>query len=190
MQKKILLILSVLFVSLVPISWGQTLDSQKELQMELEVSDEEKTILFVGFAVAVIGLFLFLARDIILRKKTSYDSEELESKKDKTFEKYHSDWSDDYEELGSRKNSKEDKEFRQAMENSDLPDYYKILDITPDATQEEIKNKYRVLAKKLHPDKTKNKETESTMMELNKAYEVLSNKEMREKYDKYFRQKT
>ncbi|MDH5698036.1 MAG: J domain-containing protein, partial [Nitrosopumilus sp.] len=80
------------------------------LDMELEVSDEEKIILFSGFAIAVLGVFLFLARDIILRKKTSYDKEELESKKDKTFEKYHSDWGDDYEELGQRRNTKEDKE--------------------------------------------------------------------------------
>ena len=42
------------------------------LDMELEVSDEEKIILFSGFAIAVLGVFLFLARDIILRKKTSY----------------------------------------------------------------------------------------------------------------------
>ena len=55
------------------------------------MSDEEKIIIFGGFAIAVIGLFLFLARDIILRK-TTYDKEDLESKKDKTNEKYHSDW--------------------------------------------------------------------------------------------------
>ena len=35
----------------------------------------------IFFAAVVIGLFLFLARDIILRRKTSYDKEELESKK-------------------------------------------------------------------------------------------------------------
>ena len=80
---------------------------ENNLDMELEVSDEEKIILFTGFAVAVIGIFLFLARDIVLRKKTSYDKEELESKKEKTYEKYHSDWGDDYEEIGTRKNSKE-----------------------------------------------------------------------------------
>ena len=40
---------------------------------ELVVSDEEKIILFAGFSIVVISIFLFLARDIILRKKTSYD---------------------------------------------------------------------------------------------------------------------
>jgi len=59
---------------------------------ELVVSDEEKIILFAGFSIVVISIFLFLARDIILRKKTSYDKKEHESKKDRTYEKYHSGW--------------------------------------------------------------------------------------------------
>jgi len=166
---------------------GQVSESENELDMELIVSDEEKIILFAAFIIAIVGIFLFLARDIIMRKKTSYDSEELESKKDKTYEKYHSDWSDDYEELGTRKNTKEDKEFREAIENSSLPNYYKILETSQDATQEEIKNQYRKLAKKLHPDKTKDKEAESIMTQINKAYEVLSNEELKEKYDRYFK---
>ena len=151
------------------------------------VSDQDKIILFSGFIVAVIAIFLFLARDIILRKKTRYDSEELESKKDKTFEKYHSDWSDDYEELGTRKNTKDDKEFREAKESETLPDYYKILKVSQNATPEEIKTQYRQLAKKLHPDKTRDKETEDVMAEINEAYEVLSDKELKEKYDRYFK---
>ena len=43
---------------------------------ELVVSDEEKIILFTGFAIAVIAIFLFLARDVILRRKTSYYKQE------------------------------------------------------------------------------------------------------------------
>ena len=156
------------------------------LDMELEVTDEEKIILFSGFSIAVIGLFLFLSRDIILRRKTSYDKEELESKKDKTFEKYHSDWGDDYEELGHRSNTKEDKEFREALNNDELPNYYEIIGVAKDATPEEIKKKFRELAKKIHPDKTK-EDSEEEMTELNKAYEVLSDKELREKYDRYFK---
>ena len=157
------------------------------LDMELEITDEERIILFSGFVIAVIGLALFLARDIILRKKTSYDKEEkLESKKDKTFEKYHSDWGDDYEELGHRSNTKEDKEYREALNNDELPNYYEIIGVEKDATPEEIKKKFRELAKKTHPDKTK-EDSEEEMAELNKAYEVLSDKESREKYDRYFR---
>jgi len=157
-----------------------------ELNMELEISDEEEIILFASFAIAVIAIFLFLARDIILRRKTSYDKEDLESKKDRTYEKYHSDWGDDYEEVGKRKFSKEDKEFSDAARNNELPNYYEILGIPRDATQGEIKKKFRELAKKTHPDKTK-EDSEEEMVELNKAYEVLSNEESREKYDKYLK---
>ena len=184
-MKKIALGIWILCV--IQLTLSQTAESESELQMELTMSDDEKIILFGGFAIAVIGLFVFLARDVILRRKTSYDSENLESKKDKTYEKYHSDWSDDYEDLGTRKNTKEDKEFRKALENSKLPDYYKILEINSDATQDEIKNQYRKLAKKIHPDKSKDKETEEIMIELNKAYEILSDVELREKYDRYFK---
>ncbi len=157
-----------------------------ETDMELVVSDEEKIMLFGGFAIAIIVIFLFLSRDIILRKKTSYDKEEFDSKKDKTYEKYHSDWGDDYEELGKRKNTKEDEEFRNAASNDDLPNYYEILGVSRDATQEKIKNKFRELVKKTHPDKTK-EDSEEEMVELNRAYEVLSDEERREKYDKYLK---
>ena len=154
------------------------------LDMELEVSDDEKIILFSGFAVAVIAIFMFLARDIILRKKTSYDKENLESKKDKTFEKYHSDWGDDYEDIGQRRNTKEEQEFRDAANNDELPNYYDVIGVSKDSTPDEIKKKFRELAKKTHPDKTK-EDSENEMAELNKAYEVLSDKELREKYDRY-----
>ena len=166
---------------LVQTSYGQ----EKELDMELEVSDEDKIIIFGGFAAAVIGLFLFLARDVILRRKTAYDKEELESKKDKTNEKYHSDWGDDYEEIGTRRNTAKDKEFRDAVRNDELPNYYEMLGVSRDATQEEIKKSFRELAKKTHPDRTK-EDSEEEMSKLNKAYEVLSDEESRERYDNYF----
>ncbi|MHA7733686.1 DnaJ domain-containing protein [Nitrosopumilus sp. S6] len=175
----IFLISAVLF--LVQSSHGQ----EKELDMDLEVTDEEKIILFGGFTIAVIGLFLFLARDIILRRKTSYDKEELESKKDKTHEKYQSDWGDDYEEIGKRRNTIKDKEFREAVRNDTLPNYYEVLGVSRYATQEEIKKSFRELAKKTHPDKTK-KDSEEEMSKLNKAYEVLSDEDSRERYDRYF----
>ncbi|MGY5142084.1 MAG: DnaJ domain-containing protein [Nitrosopumilus sp.] len=159
--------------------------SQSELDMELEVSDQDKIILFSGFAIAVIGLFLFLARDLILRKKTDYDKKEFESKTDRTQEKYNSGWGDDYEDVGRRGNTIKDKEFRDMLKNENLPNYYEILDVSSDATMDEIKKKFRELAKKNHPDKTK-EENDEKMIELNKAYEILSDKESREKYDKYF----
>ena len=175
-------IISLLLLGTSQIGYAQSTN----LDMELEVTDEEKIILFSGFAIAVIGIFLFLARDIVLRRKTSYDRIDHESKNEKTYEKYHSDWGDDYEELGTRKNTKEDKEFRKAALNNELPDYYEILGIPKDSTQEEIKKKFRELAKKTHPDKTK-EDSEEEMIKLNNAYEVLSDKESREKYDRYFK---
>jgi len=177
-----ILIIAIIIIGALQTTYAQT----DELNMDIEVSDEEKIILFGGFSIAIIAIFLFLARDIILRRKTSYDKEDLESKKDRTYEKYHSDWGDDYEELGKRKNTKEDEEFRDAVRNDELPNYYEILEVTRDATQEEIKKKFRELAKKTHPDKTK-ENSEEEMVELNKAYEVLSDKERREKYDRYLK---
>ena len=176
---------SIFAISILVFGGLQFAEAQNSnLDMDLEVSDDEKIILFSAFVIAVIAIFMFLARDIILRKKTSYDKENLESKKDKTFEKYHSDWGDDYEELGQRRNTKEEKEFRDAANNDELPNYYDIIGVSRDSTPEEIKKKFREMAKKTHPDKTK-KDSENKMADLNKAYEVLSDKELREKYDRY-----
>ena len=141
MKRLDIFVISVIIMGALQTAYAQT----DELNMELEVSDEEKIMLFGGFTIAIIAIFLFLSRDIILRRKTSYDKEDLESKKDKTYEKYHSDWGDDYEELGKRKNTKEDREFRDAAINDELPNYYEALGVTRDATQEEIKNKFREL---------------------------------------------
>jgi len=177
----------IFIISIIVFGGVQYANAQNDnLDMELEVTDEEKIMLFSGFAVAVIAIVLFLARDIILRRKTSYDKEDLESKKDKTFEKYHSDWGDDYEELGQRKNTKEDKEFREAANNDELPNYYDVIGVSKNATPDEIKKKFRELAMKTHPDKTK-EDSEKEMAELNKAYEILSDKERREKYDRYLK---
>ena len=153
---------------------------------ELVVSDEEKIILFTGFSIAVIAIFLFLARDVILRKKTSYDKQEHESKKDRTYEKYHSDWGDDYEEIGKRGNSKEETEFREGITNNNLPNYYDVLGVETNATAEERKKNFRELAKKTHPDKTK-EDSEEEMIKINKAYEVLSDNISKERYDKYLK---
>ena len=173
----ILLMISI-FMSLVYAQ--ETLKNDKEL--------EQTGIILVSiFGVAVVMLFLFLARDIILRRKTSYDTQDLESKKEKTFEKYHSDWSDDYEEVGRRGNTKRDQEFRDAANSGELEDYYKILDVKPDATQEEIKQKFRIKVKETHPDRTR-QQTEEDMAKLNQAYEILSDVNSRAKYDKYRKQ--
>ena len=178
---KILIVFTILIGTL-QLSYAQEDVSNRELK----VSDEEKIILFTGFSIAVIAIFLFLARDVILRKKTTYDKQEHDSKKDRTYEKYHSDWGEDYEEIGKRGNTKQEREFRDQIENNDLPNYYEILGVKIDASSEEIKKNFRELAKKTHPDKTK-EDTEQEMIKINKAYEVLSDVESKEKYDKYMK---
>ncbi len=155
--------------------------------LEYIMTAEESIILFGGFAAAVVLIFLFLARDTILRRKTTYDKEEHESKKDRTYEKYHSDWTDDYVDFTYTKHTEDDAEFSKAARNSTLPDYYEILGVSRSASQDEIKKRYRELAKKLHPDKSKEGKTDEVMAEINKAYEILSQEERKEKYDKYFR---
>ena len=63
-------------------------------------------------------------------------------------------------------------------------DYYKSLGLDKNASQGEIKNAYRKLARKYHPDLNPgNKKAEERFKETNEAYEVLQNKEKRKKYD-------
>ena len=65
-------------------------------------------------------------------------------------------------------------------------DYYKILGISKDATQEDIKKAYRKLARKYHPDLNKdNPNAQEKFQEINEANEVLSNPEKRKRYDEY-----
>lgn len=63
-------------------------------------------------------------------------------------------------------------------------DYYKVLGVSKNASQDEIKKAYRKLAVKYHPDKNAaNKEAENKFKEINEAHEVLSDPEKRKKYD-------
>lgn len=65
-------------------------------------------------------------------------------------------------------------------------DYYKILGVKKSATEKEIKSAYRKLAKKYHPDLNPNDEkVQEKFKEINEAYEVLSDKDKRQKYDTF-----
>ena len=64
-------------------------------------------------------------------------------------------------------------------------DYYKILDVSKTASPEEIKRAYRRLARKYHPDVSKDANAEARFKEINEAYEVLKDEEKRKAYDTF-----
>ncbi|RAP34849.1 molecular chaperone DnaJ [Candidatus Marinamargulisbacteria bacterium SCGC AG-439-L15] len=64
-------------------------------------------------------------------------------------------------------------------------DLYEILGVSKGASDSEIKKAYRVLARKFHPDVNKGSDAEAKFKEVQKAYEILSNKQKRAQYDQF-----
>tara|TARA_B100000953_G_scaffold14331_1_gene12699 strand:+ start:23 stop:868 length:846 start_codon:yes stop_codon:yes gene_type:complete len=151
------------------------------------ISETDQIFIFSISGIVIIGMVVFLARHSIIRKKTEYDTGEWNSKKNRDYEKYHSDWMSDevnFERDGKKKLT--DEEFRKSLLANNLPNYYEILQIQKNTSQAEIKNQYRHLAKKWHPDREKSPDAERKMMRINMAYEVLSNPKRRKMYDQHF----
>lgn len=65
-------------------------------------------------------------------------------------------------------------------------DFYKLLGVSPDASEDEIRRAYRKLAHKYHPDKTGgDKKAEDKLKGINEAYDILKNKDKRSHYDQF-----
>jgi len=144
-------------------------------------------IIFASAATLIIGILIFLARHSIIRKKTDYDTDDWVSKKNRDYEKYHSEWMSDeisFERKG--KNKLSDEEFQKSLLHKNLPDYYIVLGVQKNASQDEIKRKFRLLAKEWHPDRKQTNNAEEKMAQINTAYEVLSNLKRRKMYDQHF----
>lgn len=74
------------------------------------------------------------------------------------------------------------------LKRSKQKDYYKVLGVTRDADEREIKRAYRKLTKEFHPDKASTKgvtpeEAQKKMASINEAYEVLSDPELKARFD-------
>src|SRR5579862_5832797 len=65
----------------------------------------------------------------------------------------------------------------------EFKDYYEVMGVARDATEAQIKQAYRKLARKYHPDVSKEKDAEARFKEVGEAYEVLKNPEKRAAYD-------
>ena len=66
-----------------------------------------------------------------------------------------------------------------------MSEHYAVLQVSPEATDQEVRSAYRRLALQFHPDKNPDPSAKARFQEISKAYAVLGNKEKRRMYDLY-----
>ncbi len=67
-----------------------------------------------------------------------------------------------------------------------MENLYNILGIAPNATPDEIKKRYRAMAMRFHPDRNSDEGAQARFNAIQKAYEVLSDAQLRKDYDQKF----
>ncbi|XP_065047587.1 uncharacterized protein LOC135678570 [Musa acuminata AAA Group] len=99
-------------------------------------------------------------------------------------------WDEEFREEEEEEEEAEEEEQRESPVDFDFfsllskpKDYYKILEVDYDATEEIIRSNYIRLALKWHPDKKKEESATSRFQEINEAYKVLSDPVKRREYD-------
>lgn len=110
-----------------------------------------------AFGAAAAAVFAYLARDSLLRRRTDYDGENLESQRDRDREKYESGWGGDEQMRGP----------------AARPGPYEVLGLEPGATPEQVRARYRQLARANHPDRDGSEGAAERMARINAAYEEL-----------------
>ena len=161
-------------------------------------SPSDLVLLFAVSIAAVAGIALYISREAIARKKTSYDRGSYESQRNRDYEKYHSGWGD--ESAAGRGAGVLDDDFDDDDFDDDFgggggsgaadgrfPDYYGVLGLGRNAGPGEVKQRYRELAKEAHPDRAGGApgggDAVRRMALINEAYEVLSDPDRRKRYD-------
>ena len=124
-------------------------------------SPSDQALVFAVSIAAVVGIALYVSREAIARKRTAYDAGSYESQRDRDYEKYHSEWGDDSAagrwggdvdggDIGDGGGGGRSADGRAGASPADL---YGVLGLDASATQDEVKRRYRELAKRLHPDR-------------------------------------
>ena len=111
------------------------------------------------------------------------DNEEAQRLAEKAMELYPSDEAKELISKISKSKETEKKNQKSIERILKSNDYYEVLDISKEASEMDIKKSYRKLSKQVHPDKNKEPGATMAFQKLQKAYEVLYDKEKRRTYD-------